>query len=340
MEINSRDKALKYLKQVLKGANRAGELVTQILTFSRQSKSEMIPMQLSQIIKEAAKFLRSSIPSTIQIIEKIDSEGIVLADATQVHQVVMNLGTNAYHAMKDTGGILSLKLQDITISKDNTDDFCHPGQYIMLEIEDTGCGIDKENLDRIFDPYFTTKEVTQGTGLGLAVVNGIVKKHNGFLKISSRVDIGTVFKLFFPVFGQTLEPVSKTEINGFSYKGTERIMLVDDEQDILYTTRELLSNMGYSVYCFNDSAAALMAFKEDPDSFDMVITDMIMPKMDGKVLSKEILSLKKDIPVLLCTGFNDALNDEAANPLGIRRYLQKPIIARHLASVIREELDK
>jgi signal transduction histidine kinase len=340
ININAPDSALQYIKQAMKGAKRAGELVTQILTFSRQGKSEMKPLQLSLIVKEAAKFLRSSIPSTIQIIENIDSKGIVAADATQVHQVVMNLCTNAYHAMKDTGGTLSFKLQDITFNKENMDNVCPPGQYIMLEIQDTGCGIDEQHLDRIFDPYFTTKEVSQGTGLGLAVVNGIVKKHNGFIKLSSQFDSGTVFQVFFPVFEQQDIQVPENEFYSYGFNGTERIMLVDDEKVILDTTRELLSNMGYTVTCFKDSAAALETFKRDPDNFDMVITDMTMPKMDGRVLSKKILSIKRDIPIILCTGFYDGLDEQTAIPMGIRRYLQKPIAANHLASIIRKEFDK
>lgn len=342
MDLEKPNSIKKNIAQIMKGAGRAGELVSQILTFSRQGEgeSEMKPLKLYLIVKEAVKFLRSSIPSTINILEKIQSKNSVLADATQVHQVIINLCTNAYHAMQETGGTLSVSLCDIRISEEGLDNNCSPGQYIKMEIEDTGNGIEKKYVDRIFDPYFTTKEVSQGTGLGLAVVNGIVKKHNGFIQVASKIGRGTVFKVFFPVVEKQKGHARQIEAKTNSLKGTETIMFVDDEQDILNSMQEMLSRMGYRVFGFSDACLALEAFENNPDDFDMVITDMTMPKMDGSRLSKEIFSLRKEIPVILCTGFHETYFEKTALQTGIRRYVQKPITARDLSLIIREELDK
>ncbi len=340
MDIDIAEKAHNHIEQVMKGARRAGELVSQILTFSRQSESELEPLKLYLIVKEAVKFLRSSIPSTIDMVEKIDSRSMVLADGTQIHQVVMNLCTNAYHAMRNTGGTLSVSLQDVELAKEDTEEGHSPGQYLVLKIEDTGCGIEEKSIERIFDPYFTTKQVSQGTGLGLSVVIGIVKKHNGFIKVSSQVGGGTVFKVFFPIINHLTDLHPKTEDNIEEFFGTERILLVDDEHSILESTQKILSYMGYTVAGFTDSLSAFRAFEEHPDEFDLVITDMSMPKMDGRQLSEKILSLRKNMPVILNTGFHETFMEEDAVKMGIRRYLQKPVTRQVLTAAIREELDR
>lgn len=340
INIGTNEKAQKNIDQVMRGAKRAGEIVSQILTFSRQVESEMKPLEIHLIVKEAVKFLRSSIPSTIHIIEKLDTKDMVLADATQIHQVVMNLCTNAYHAMRETGGTLSIFLRNAEPSMKDLEEGCSSGKYIALQITDTGCGIDEKVMDRIFDPYFTTKEVSQGTGLGLAVVNNIVKKHNGMIKVNSRAGGGTVVDVFFPVFNTALDKRTKPEYSIKELGGTERILLVDDEQGILDSTQQMLSSMGYTVSAFSDSISAFNAFAEEPDAFEVVITDMSMPNMDGRLLSEKILSLKKDIPVILCTGFHETFTEKDAVKMGIRRYFHKPVLIQTLTLAIREELDR
>nr|WP_320014903.1 response regulator [uncultured Desulfobacter sp.] len=340
INIGTNEKAQKNIDQVMRAAQRAGKIISQILTFSRQVESEMKPLKIDLIVKEAVKFLRSSIPSTIHIIENLDTKDIVLADATQIHQVVMNLCTNAYHAMRETGGTLSIFLRNAKPSREDLEEGPSFGDYIALQIKDTGCGIDEKIMDRIFDPYFTTKEVSQGTGLGLAIVSSIVKKHNGIIKIHSRTGKGTVVDVFFPVFNTTLDKCTKPEYSIKELGGTERILLVDDEQGILDSTQQMLSSMGYTVSAFSDSISAFKAFAKEPDAFEVVITDMSMPNMDGRLLSEKILSLKKDIPVILCTGFHETFTEKEAIKMGIRRYFHKPVLIQTLTLAIREELDR
>jgi len=340
INIGTNEKAQKNIDQVMRGAKRAGKIVSQILTFSRQVESEMKPLKIDLIVKEAVKFLRSSIPSTIHIIEDLETKDMVLADATQIHQVVMNLCTNAYHAMRETGGTLSISLRNAKPSREDLEEGRFFGDYIALQIKDTGCGIDEKIMDRIFDPYFTTKEVSQGTGLGLAIVSSIVKKHNGIIKVDSRTGEGTVVDVFFPVFNTALDQCTKPEYNIKELGGTERILLVDDEQGILDSTQQMLSNMGYTVSAFSDSISAFKAFAKEPDAFEMVITDMSMPNMDGRLLSEKILSLKKDIPIILCTGFHETFTEKDAFKMGIRRYFHKPVLIQTLTLAIREELDR
>ena len=337
MNISEPDDVRKNIDQVVKGARRAGELVKQILAFSRQNESEKQPLKIYLVIKEAVKFLRSSIPSSIDIIENIHTRNMVLADATQIHQVVMNLCTNAYQAMQDKGGTLSVSLCDrmmvdsVVLHK--------PGPYIELEIKDTGPGIEERFLNRIFDPYFTTKKFSQGTGLGLAVVEGIVKNHRGFIKVHSKTGCGTAVQVFFPVAGQS-DPGSQVKPLADKLTGTEKIMLVDDEEDILKTSKMILERLGYHVSEFMDGISAMAAFEADPQGFNLIITDMAMPKMDGRVLSKKILALRKDIPIILCTGYHETFTEEAALRAGIRRYVQKPLTGKDLALIIRDELKK
>jgi DNA-binding response OmpR family regulator/nitrogen-specific signal transduction histidine kinase len=340
MGLKANEKTSKYIDQVKNGARRAGEIVSQILTFSRQAESEMKPLKIYLIVKEAVKFLRSSIPSTIHINENVETKEMSLADATQIHQVVMNLGTNAYHAMRETGGTLSVSLKKAEPSKKDLEEGCFLGEYIVLQIADTGCGIDEKVMDRIFDPYFTTKEVSQGTGLGLAVVSSIVKKHNGMIKINSQIGKGTVVDVFFPIFNNALDKCAKPEYSIKKLEGTEHILLVDDEQGILDSTQQILSTMGYTISGFSDGISAFKAFAKKPEAFDLVITDMSMPNMDGRLLSEKILSLQKDIPVILCTGFHETFTEKDAVKMGIRRYLHKPVTIQTLTLAIREELGR
>ncbi|MCD4720499.1 MAG: PAS domain S-box protein [Desulfobacula sp.] len=341
MNINDPVKIKKNLNQVVKGAQRAAELVQQILAFSKQVEYKKKPLELYFIVKEAIKFLHSSIPTTIKIQENISSRAMVLADSTQVHQVVINLCTNAYHAMGDSGGILSVELNDVEITHPSEfmANFCKPGNYVKLEVRDTGHGMNKETLERIFDPYFTTKKLDKGTGLGLAVVAGIVKKHNGYIKTYSKVGHGSTFQVFWPVTenkrSHNFSENKKIDLP----KGTEQIMLVDDEIDILVTSQAILEKQGYKVAAFKNGLSALQAFSKNPDYFDLVITDMAMPQMAGDEFAVKILKIRKGMPIVLCTGFSETISEEKAASLGIKGFLLKPIVMNDFVNKIREVLD-
>ncbi len=341
MGLDNPEKTKKNINQIVKGAQRATELVQQILTFSRQTEQQKSPLKLYLVVKEAIKFLRSSIPSTVEIQENILSRKTVFADPTQAHQVVMNLCTNAFHAMHDSGGTLRVELVDVDILPQETplEDIDIPGSYIKLEVRDTGHGIDKEILEKIFEPYFTTKQINKGTGLGLAVVDGIIKKHNGFVKIFSEVGHGSSFQVFWPI-------IEKENFNNFSEekkiglpKGIEHIMLVDDEADILKTTHDILERQGYKVRSFKDGPSAIATFTKNINFFDLVITDFTMPLMTGYELSTQILELRKDMPIILCTGFSEDISEEKATSIGIKSFLLKPIVMKELSQKIREILD-
>jgi len=341
MNIENPEKAKKYLKQVVKGAQRANELVQQILMFSRQAEHQKQPLELFLIVKEAIKLLRSSIPATIKIQQKISSQATVMADPTQAHQVVLNLCTNAYHAMLDSGGTLFVTLEDFEMTQNDhaVTNSINPGNYIRLEVKDTGHGMDKKTLEKIFDPYFTTKEADRGTGMGLSVVDGIVKKHNGFIRTYSEVGHGSIFQVFWPKMDKKRihSHLEKKEIE--LPKGIEQIMLVDDESDILVTTKEILEKQGYKIVTFRNGMTALQAFTENPDFFDLVITDMGMPKMSGESLSKAILKIRSDIPIIMCTGYSHLIDEEKSKKLGISAYVMKPVDMDEMAKLIRRLLD-
>jgi len=341
LNLNDPVKVRKNIKQVIKGARRASGLVKQILMFSRQAEHKKHPLKLFIIVNEAINFLRSSIPVTIEIKEKISSRATVLADPTQTHQVIINLCTNAYHAMLDSGGTLSVELDEveITLEEQSTVTLHTPGSYVKLEVKDTGHGMDKITLEKIFDPYFTTKGTDKGTGLGLAVVNGIIKKHNGFIRAYSEVGRGSTFQVFWPIIKKKDFPSLPGKKGTGLSKGTEHIMLVDDEVSILETSQAILEKQGYKVTSFQDSSSALKTFTEDPDHFDLVITDMTMPLMAGDELSSEILRIRQNMPILLCTGFSETISEEKATALGIKGFLLKPILMKALSQKIREVLD-
>ncbi|MBU1342224.1 MAG: response regulator [Proteobacteria bacterium] len=339
MNCDNPESVKKNISQLVKGARRASELVQQILTFSRKVEHKKQSLKPYLIVKEALKLLRSSIPQTIEIKEQIHTRKDILADATQVYQVVINLCTNAYQAMEDTGGRLTVSLSDKTESGPGDSNRITQSfrTYILLEIADTGYGMDQKTMDRIFDPYFTTKDVGQGTGLGLALVNGIVKDHKGFIRVSSEPGRGSVFQVFWPAIENVKgkDPVAETGTED-RLQGTEKIMLVEDEQDTRAVTQAILEKLGYHVTSFEEGPAALEAFEIDPDGFDFIITDMSMPKMRGDILSRKILAIRKDIPVILCTGFHETVTKKDALQIGIRRYVQKPVTGKDLAHIIRE----
>lgn len=329
------------LSEIEKAALRAGDLVNQILTFSRMKETEFKPLRLDEIITDALKLLRSTIPTTIEIknaIERIPE--FVYADHTQIHQIIMNLCTNASHAMEETGGILEVSLKKTIIkpARNKTHLDLKPGKYLILSVKDTGYGIPDDIIDSIFDPYFTTKNLGEGTGLGLSMVQGIVKNCGGDIIVSSDLGRGTVFTLLFPVVEQTEYPdLIDSDIP--LKRGTEKILLIDDESPILEVEQRILEQLGYDVTIENDSESAIKMIEKNPDRFDLIITDMAMPKMDGAVLAQKAMQINPDLPIIICTGFSKVLTREKAQKLGIRKVLSKPVSGQVLASEIREILD-
>jgi PAS domain S-box-containing protein len=339
--IHSPEKSAEYLDQVFNSAQKAAELVQQILTFSRKSEHQKYPLHMAGLVKEALKLIRSTIPSTIEIRESVDSDARILADPTNIHQVIMNLCTNGYHAMEETGGTLGVHLSETEISRLNRPGSGEPppGHYLALEISDTGEGIDPDIREKIFEPYFTTKEKDKGTGLGLAMVMGIVKDHNGYITVNSRIGKGTRFDLYFPVVREEAEPAGGKDREPEIQSGDEHLLMVDDEETILTSAQALLSDYGYTVAAFTDPVRALEVFQNSPSRFDLVITDMTMPHMTGVEFSRRILDLKPSLPVILCTGHHDRINREIALAEGFSEFLEKPVLTEKMVRAIRRLLD-
>jgi signal transduction histidine kinase/CheY-like chemotaxis protein len=313
-EVSEDSVAHNNLGEILKAANRAKDLVQQILTFSRQSDQERRPVKVQNIITETLRLLRASIPASIEIVHKIQDDcGPVMGDATQIHQVIMNLCTNAYQAMQDKGGKLEVILTEIDIGYEEMTDKIgmQPGKHLRLLVKDEGCGMEASVLDRIFEPYYTTKEQGKGTGLGLSVIHGIVKNHRGDINVKSIPGKGTIFQVYLPLI-ENLEHAAELEPTNGAAKGEERILLVDDEEQIVAMERQMLENLGYRVTARTDSQEALKVFAEHPHNFDLVITDMTMPYLTGDQLAQKMLDIEPNIPVILCTGFNEIITEEKA----------------------------
>lgn len=332
------------IEQVLKAGNRAKELVQQILAFSHQTKQEEESIQLHPIIKEALKLLRASLPTSIEIKQNIDPNcGAILADPTQIHQVVMNLCTNAYHAMREKGGILTISLLPAAIERNDLKVrslTITPGDYVKFEVSDTGQGMDRDTLDKIFDPYFTTKSIGEGSGMGLSLVHGIIKNIGGHITAHSEHGKGATFSVYFPRLKSVPLGDGETETREPIPRRHESILFVDDEEIIAQMGRKMLVSMGYRARAFTNTQAALQEFKDQPEYYDLVITDMTMPNMTGSEFAKKLLGLRPDIPIILCTGFSEMINEEKAKAIGIREYLMKPVSKIDLAKVIRKVLDK
>ncbi|MDO8943497.1 MAG: PAS domain S-box protein, partial [Desulfobacterales bacterium] len=294
------------LAEVLKASFRARDLVRQILTFSRQTETEFGPIQIQLIVKEALKLLRASLPSTIQVRQDLASKALVLGDPTQIHQVVMNLCTNAYHAMHARGGVLEVSLSETRIGAAPPPDLkaLPQGPCVRLRVRDSGPGIDPAIIHRIFDPYFSTKEKGKGTGLGLAVVHGIVKSHRGAIQVLSRLGEGATFDVYFPM-AQAAAAAAEAAPEEAVVGGRERILFVDDEPSIEFLGKHMLGSLGYEVTTCGTAIAALELFRSDPSTFDLVITDMTMPLMTGDRMALEMMRLRPDLPVIICTGFNE-----------------------------------
>lgn len=330
-----------YIDEVLHAALRAKDLVSQILTFSRPAEGEIKSLRLYLVVKEVLKLLRSTIPKTITIQSHLDSHcGLVAADPTQVHQVLMNLATNAFHAMETSGGCLDVSLKQVTMDADESVFFELPaGDYAQLTVTDTGTGIDKNILNNIFEPDFTTKDENKGTGLGLALVHGIVRQSKGNIRVYSEPGRGTEVHVYFPVI-QSRRTGESQKAPAPIQGGMESVLLVDDEEPIINMAQDLLRRLGYHVTPFTDGREALERFKAAPDDFDLVFTDMTMPGMTGIQLAKTIKEIRPDLPIVLSTGFSHQMNEETGRKMGIDGFVLKPLMKRDMAAIIRKVLGK
>lgn len=335
------DKIRKNFEEVLKVCNRARDLVKQILAFSRRTKHEFIQIKLDATVKESLKMMRAILPRNIEIRQNISSAGRTMADSTQIHQVMMNLCSNAAQAMEETGGILEINLDraDIAEGPESQALGLNPGSYLRLSISDSGHGISPENMERIFDPYFTTKEKGRGTGLGLSVVHGIARSHKGAITCRSTPGQGTTFELYLPEIEPKKEAV-QAHAHTRELKGDERILFIDDEPILVKATKERLRYLGYRVITRTSSLEALELFQKHPEQFDLVITDIIMPGMTGDRLALEMLKIRPDIPIVLCTGYSEHMTEEKAKELGIREFIMKPFEIEDLARTIRQAMDR
>ncbi len=342
LSIPDDSKATKNIDQVLKACNRAAALVQQILTFSRKSDHHLIPLAPHLLIKEALKMLRASMPTTIKIQDDIDSEcGKVMADSTNIHQVIVNLCTNSLHAMENEKGVLSVSLYRKEISDEEIagEPNVSSGPFIVLKISDTGHGMDQATIEQIFDPYYTTKEVGKGTGLGLSVIHGIIQDYHGFIRVESELGKGTTFYVHIPVLQQETSTADEVKTDEPLPTGTERILVVDDESMIANLNKTILEQLGYEVTATTQSLDALEKIRTDPDQFDLIITDQTMPNLTGAELAQEVLSIKHNMPIILCTGYSSVLSEEDALAIGIKKYVKKPVNRTALAKIVRQVMD-
>jgi len=339
LNLHDAEKVKAHIGKVLKASHRASELVKQILAFSRHIKPEKKPLDIAPIVREVLKLLRAPLPSTIKIQQYIGKSGVVLADPTQIHQVLMNLCTNAAHAMRDTGGILEVSLSKVEVDEQKRSEAAdlNVGSYLQLMISDTGQGMDAPTLRRIFDPFFTTKPTGEGTGLGLSVVHGILRDHAGAVSVYSSPGKGTTFRVYLPLVDElaAIEEDTDKEIPC----GTENIMFVDDEYLLVDLSIEMLTHLGYHVTGFSSSANALETFQNNPGAYDLVITDHTMPDINGIQLSREFLRIRPDLPIILSTGFSKQIIAQKDSAKRIRAYIMKPFEMYELAASIRDVLD-
>ncbi len=340
--LDDKSRTKKNIEEILKAAERARDLVQQILTFSRKSDIEFKPVNIASVIKEAMILLRASIPSTVELHESINSDAYIMGDRIQIHQIIINLCTNASHAIENSRGVINVSLNDLFADKEFVR--FHPGllegPHVQLTVTDSGKGMNPEIIEQIFDPFFTTKPQGKGTGLGLSVVHGIIQKLNGIINVYSEPGKGTTFSVILPVstdikYRSEHEDKEKT-ING----GTEKILLIDDETTIINSFQPGLENIGYKVKSFSDSLHALDNFRSNPYLYDIIITDQTMPRMTGIDLTNEIRKLREDIPVILSSGYIDRNIEEISRKAGISGIIRKPATLYDIASAIRKALDK
>ena len=340
MDVPADTRTQHYLGQILKACHRAKDLIIQILTFSRQSTAERQPLELSSIVKEALKLLRVTLPNGIDIqYEQGSAPAAIKANPTQIHQMLMNLCTNAISAMHQAGGILKVDIDEIAVTTDNAAFYpeLETGVYVKLLISDTGPGIREEVLQRIFDPYFTTKAPYEGTGLGLSLCLGIVKDHGGTISVKSTPEQGSAFTILLPKIEHSVYGHDDHPLLDFSeVYGNERILFVDDDAFLAEVGKEMLHKFGYTVVTSINSLEALDIFRAQPNQFDLVITDHKMPDMTGAQLATKILDLNPDMPIIMCTGFSDDITEEQAKALGIRKFFLKPVSRQDMVRSIRE----
>lgn len=330
----------RYAEQLYTAGLRAKDLVSQILTFSRQSEHKVIPVRIQAILREVLQLCRSTIPANIKISTDIQGDcPCVLMDPSQLNQVAMNLIINAYHAVEASGGEILISLKQILLDKEDvTGSTLPPGGYALLTIADTGCGIDPAIMDKVFEPYFTTKEQGKGTGLGLAVVHGIVKTCNGDIKVYSEIGQGTTFKVYLPLLKESVEKQSLEAVKTYP-TGTEHILLVDDEKMIVEIATLILEGLGYQVTSRMNSVEALELFRTNHDAFDLVITDLSMPQLTGDQLAREMVAINPAIPIIICSGFGERVKLEQAKAIGVREILMKPITIAEISHKVRLVLD-
>jgi CheY-like chemotaxis protein len=330
----------RYVEQLQTAGLRAKELVSHILAFSRQTEHQIVPVRLQKILKEVVQLCRSTIPANVEIVTDLQRDcPPVLVDPSQVHQVAMNLIVNAFHAVEATGGKIIVGVREERLLPEEVGDLSlQPGRYLAFAITDTGCGIPPEVKDRIFEPYFTTKEQGKGTGLGLAVVHGIVKEWQGDIAIASVVGQGTTMKVYLPLPEQSAETEALEAMPHYP-GGHERILLVDDEAMIVELATLLLKELGYQVTSRVQSRQAFELFATDPQAFDLVITDMMMPEMTGDQLARKLLALNPDVPIIMCSGFSEQIGSEEILAIGVKELLNKPITIAELSQKVRTVLD-
>lgn len=327
-------------RSILQATERARQLVGHIMTFSRQKEHVKAPMVLYLVVKEVLSLMRATLPATIEIRQNINNDGVVLADSTQMHQVVLNLCTNSYHAMRKTGGILEVSMTRTVLTPEDAGRIpgLTEGPYLMITVKDTGCGMTPEVKARIFDPYFTTKGEGEGTGLGLSVTHGIIKSHHGAIDVSSEPGVGSTFRVYLPEVKSLVEKPGESSLEPLP-TGHERILLVDDEVSLTRCFQQMLATLGYQSATKNSATDALEEFRKNPDAFDLVITDLTMPKMTGFQLATEILHLRADIPIILCSGTGDGITADEVISKGFKGLIKKPFSLRGIAQAVRRSLD-
>ncbi len=339
-DIPEDNKARFSLDQVLKASHRAKKLVSHILAFSRQSGNEKKPLFMQHIVNETIELLRATLPSTISIKQHIHSKLIsVNADPTQVHQILMNLGTNAYHAIGDEGGVIEITMEEYLVEANSLVEFSElePGSYVRLSVKDNGCGMEPELVSKIFDPYFTTKAVGVGTGMGLSVVHGIIKSHGGAIYAESNPGVGSLFNLYFPVINDVEE--ARAKVVEMPLRGNERVLFVDDEEMIVGLISRMLEKLGYQVVAETNSLKALEIYRANPESFDLIISDLTMPDLTGIELARNIRKVSSDIPIILCTGYCRQMGPEILKEIGVEYLLFKPLAVKELALTMRKAIN-
>ncbi len=333
------EKVQRYLTEVLTAGSRAKELVKQILTFSRQTEGKKKPLHLQQVVQEVLMLIRATLPTTIDIQQQLSvSSDLVQADSTQLHQVLMNLCTNAEYAMRDQSGILTVRLETVEeVRADGLtpDPALIPGRHLLLTVQDTGHGMSPEIRDRIFEPFFTTKGPGEGTGMGLAVVHGIIADHRGRITVTSTPGAGTTVSIVLPLLAPAAAAAEFPSPAPLK-PGQGHVLLVDDEAPLVALGKELLEEFGYEVTTRTSSLDALEAFRAAPGRYDVVITDQTMPNLSGEALARAILRIRPDLPILLCTGFSHTMTEEKARELGIRKFLMKPFLSQEFGLVLQE----